>query len=816
MPLNRRRMLLLLGASSLTPAWFVGPASATPAVAGMADPFFLILDDISAETPAAAINAVVAPFAALGIPCAFVIRPAAAEDGAAAMAAVAAWLRGFLTASPGLGEIVVWSDDLVTAGSYFALRRASDARRRTLAALGIGGADRMMPVLTLAGPEPEPRPGGEPPLDGLRAAGFRNVMLIGGKDRATVSDRCGVNMPCLRGGLRHGIARPAGPILAALRRATDEAGAAMLILSLAEAGDLPPGGLADGATALARGIGDLVEAGRLAPSLPRQHPLWFDTGTGRLIGLGIAAPPAGDEAAGPGLAALGVALGQAGFPFARLDGDDAVIVGDTDFGMDRNGILHLPTTAPAELVPAGGPQPGGAPGDIVLTVRPADYATPEARATLLASLGASTGGGAAQVLAIPALARRLLPDDPIYRLMLATRRDPPPPAATGPDPAEVATLTEDARLAWSYFERFGNTATGLCPATVFVGADWSTVNRSLTMWDYGSLILAVIAAHALHLIDDDAFRARAEALVRSLPAARIGGLVLPSSEIATDTGASLAQDFNACDTGRLLSALHRLDRHPLTPGIAAPRVAGWTLAGTIRAGRLNSVTAGRLRPFFISHCAHYAARAFALWGHQVQSPYDVASGQSATDAQMQLLYSVAGIGALGAEPLLHEAVEMGPSPAAAYLADVLDGAQRRSFAATGALVCVSEGPLDRAPWFSYQGLRVDLDSDIWDLQTIEPDPAYRSAGFRAANRVFSCKAAFLWAALRPGDHSSRLLDHARARGRLPGIGYASGIYAATGLPMAGYSDLNTNGVILQAIAHRLRHAGRRPVARPRR
>jgi hypothetical protein len=32
------------------------------------------------------------------------------------------------------------------------------------------------------------------------------------------------------------------------------------------------------------------------------------------------------------------------------------------------------------------------------------------------------------------------------------------------------------------------------------------------------------------------------------------------------------------------------------------------------------------------------------------------------------------------------------------------------------------------------------------------------------------------------------------------IGFASGIYSKTGKPTANYSDINTNGIILQSIA----------------
>ncbi len=40
-----------------------------------------------------------------------------------------------------------------------------------------------------------------------------------------------------------------------------------------------------------------------------------------------------------------------------------------------------------------------------------------------------------------------------------------------------------------------------------------------------------------------------------------------------------------------------------------------------------------------------------------------------------------------------------------------------------------------------------------------------------------------------------------ATGARPGLGFASGIYAATGQPTSEYSDVNTNGIILEAVAY---------------
>jgi hypothetical protein len=182
---------------------------------------------------------------------------------------------------------------------------------------------------------------------------------------------------------------------------------------------------------------------------------------------------------------------------------------------------------------------------------------------------------------------------------------------------------------------------------------------------------------------------------------------------------------------------------------------------------------------------------------------------------MRLLHQVGRIGPYGAEPLLLEAVEMGLSDPSAFLADVLFGAQHRAHRETGVLYCVSEAPLDRPPWFTYQGLDVTSTEARWAVSGPTTDPRNRTEAFARGMLLINSKAAYLWAAARPSAFSALLVD-AVQECRNPGLpGFSPGIFAATGQPMGGYTDVNTNGVILQAIAFILRgHRPRVPLTDP--
>jgi len=142
------------------------------------------------------------------------------------------------------------------------------------------------------------------------------------------------------------------------------------------------------------------------------------------------------------------------------------------------------------------------------------------------------------------------------------------------------------------------------------------------------------------------------------------------------------------------------------------------------------------------------------------------------------------------------------------MADVLFEAQLRSFETTGRLKCVSETSLNMKPWFAYQGLRVDLPGEAgWVIRTGDPDPQFATETFLNQIEAISSKAAFLWAAHYPHPYSARLLALVRTTARVPDLGFSVGVFVRDGTPMQGYSDINTNGVILSAIAYSLRKTG---------
>jgi hypothetical protein len=385
------------------------------------------------------------------------------------------------------------------------------------------------------------------------------------------------------------------------------------------------------------------------------------------------------------------------------------------------------------------------------------------------------------------------------RALEADRRQKP----SSPVSSDREALLEDAKLAWRFFERYTHPGTGLCPSSVNFTPGGGNIHAAVTMWDVGSQINALIAAAKLEFIDQKQFRASARKLLPQIRGRLSQGRLLPQGWIRTDRDRWGNKDFDGSDAGRLMSALDCLRRFdPQLEDSLQETVSRWDLSRVVLNREVFSVTDGTLNTSFISHSAHYVARAFRRWGLDVRSPYEVFSGRSATDGQMALLEAAASIGPFGAEPLLLEAMELGMSAESSFLAEVLFSAQLEEFRETGEIICVSEGPIDEAPWFTYQGLLLDRKKRTWAVDTVGEELEYRNSSYWESHRVFSTKAAFLWAAYQPHELSEKMVEMARRLGRTQN-GFASSIYSRTGRPTAYYTDINTNAVILQAVTRML-------------
>ena len=829
-PINRRRLLQSGTAVGLALSLPPGLTGAARAATSVALQVILLAGDAAPDTVREAIRVLVDN----GVPVGLSLTPAAAAAGVETARA----------------DALVEAGDIARLPPYFQARRLSELRRALKAALPEG--ETLHGVVA-------PDPGGALDLGGLGAPRLVNAFLIPGEPTPAWVETLSNQVTVARGGfvVRAGAADAARAYLVEVL-STPEQFLATLYIELAGA----PNAVIDTVTEIAYSVGWEVSVGRLVPLAPSELGARFSEDFRRLVGLRLDPPPPGAEAEGnAALLALTAALDAAtiAYSVARDDPGGATASDCLRLGPDPD-IAGLPrgltcvmvppsdtTSAPA-LAEAGtlaaleAAEPGfvGLDGDGLLhlpsgvTVTDAEGVTRFAAtlpltttailaldAEALASPAQRNGAvaGLRRLIAIPGtrivniayLARLILPPDPVFDTMRQTRIAAP--ALVARTTAKVSasgrvSLLQDAARAWGYFETVTVARTGLPAATVAFNPDGTpgVEHRVLTQWDVGSALFAQVAARKLGLIDADTFLAHRDAHIAALQQATLRKVRLPRALFDITNPASGSTEFNMCDTARLLSALKAVEAaSPAGDTAVRDLVASWDLAAATTDGVPHSYDGRIFYPLPPTHCTNYVARTLALWGITAISQYDTYyQGETETDRQMYLLETIAETGALGAEPLLLEGLELGFDAPTGYLRDVLLAAQIAETAASGNLIAPSESPLDRAPWFSYQGLRVDYDGPTrWDVTMISDDARYQTDEYRVENRVIPTKAAFLWAATHPHPYSGRLLAYARAHGRLP-TGFASAIYTATDTPTVDYGDVNTNGIILEAIAALLR------------
>ena len=95
---------------------------------------------------------------------------------------------------------------------------------------------------------------------------------------------------------------------------------------------------------------------------------------------------------------------------------------------------------------------------------------------------------------------------------------------------------------------------------------------------------------------------------------------------------------------------------------------------------------------------------------------------------------------------------------------------------------------------------------MWATDTVAGLEAHRTQAFRDEHLSISSKAAYLWSAYKDHPFCDTLLAIVREKAKTP-YGFAPSINQRTGEASKTYSDINTNSVILQSIAHMLKGEG---------
>jgi len=380
----------------------------------------------------------------------------------------------------------------------------------------------------------------------------------------------------------------------------------------------------------------------------------------------------------------------------------------------------------------------------------------------------------------------------------------------------ASSLKKDAEIAWQYFAtKTPGARQGLVPAAMWPEGGALGRYNILTMWDAGSLILAYLSARSIGIIDEKEFDQRMRTVMTFLRNStfRWGQLTLPNYRTQIVGGTTVEGGYDTTDTGRLLAALHILDKVTNGAYQAKQQVARWSLAGMVSKGQPYDIKSSSRYEARCFNYVHYIARAYALWDIEIDTGFSREIRADDAASRQAFIDHVASVGPIASEPHTNEAIELGHSARSRILADELYAAQKERFAETGRLTSVSEAPIDKQPWFTYQGYNLDAEAGPrWPVDSVVTERKWATDQFAETFRMTSSKAAYLWLAERGDDYATKLRNFIAAKAPSGGFGYYAGIYESSGRAPR-IMDVNTNAAVLESVAFIL--ADRKPLVEMR-
>jgi hypothetical protein len=395
---------------------------------------------------------------------------------------------------------------------------------------------------------------------------------------------------------------------------------------------------------------------------------------------------------------------------------------------------------------------------------------------------------------------------PSFTQALALPEDALPLRAPG---AELSSRERRwAEAAWSYFQNNTRPETGL--------ADSVKGYPSTTLWDTGSQLMGILSAEELGLISSEDSSKRLASALASLERMPLCEGKLPNKAYDTRTLAMVDYNNNpvtqclgwsALDVARIGVPFSIIVwRKPELTAQVRRITAAWkleaavgegVLVGTSRTkqGALESHQEGRFG------YEQYGAKSLLLLGLDVARALDYGayvaftsvSGQSIAHDRRKPAEYGGTHNAVLSEPYVLEGVEFGFDSVTLPVSRALLLAQLNRSQATGKLTAVSEDHLDKPPHFVYSS--VLSGEKPWAVFTPEAKPA-------EAFRTLSTKAALGWGVLFEGPYPDRLLEALDAVVE-PGQGLYAGIYESDG-SVNRVLTANTNGIVLELLAYRLR------------
>ncbi len=351
--------------------------------------------------------------------------------------------------------------------------------------------------------------------------------------------------------------------------------------------------------------------------------------------------------------------------------------------------------------------------------------------------------------------------------------------------------------AWKYFKENTESSTGLVYPNVIINDDYTYKNPKAAIWDIASSLLGIASAEKLGIISLKEGIHRITKILDFLQTCELYQGQYPNFTYDVTTtqmvkeGPGIAWD----DLARMLTALKIIKTHyPSLEDNCNSVIERWVLIpveGLYQPDKDEEIYKEvKTSPYW-----DYMDASFGLWGYRNEpvslwaslknKMYGLFSG-SEPDYYDRLLIP---------ESYILQAIEMGQTEKGEEILDLIHNVQEARYKHEGIITSISEGDLDRKPWFVYCGLVVSEEGfTIWPVvgsiwQDGEGYPEYR---------FISSKAAIAWQALKENDYSRLSYDLIRRKALNYQFGFYTGIYEES-QKINNSLSVNTNGIILESL-----------------
>jgi len=351
--------------------------------------------------------------------------------------------------------------------------------------------------------------------------------------------------------------------------------------------------------------------------------------------------------------------------------------------------------------------------------------------------------------------------------------------------------------AWKYFKENTESSTGLVYPNVVIKDDYTYKHPKAAIWDIASSLLGIASAEKLGIISLKEGIHRITRILDFLQTCELYQGQYPnfSYDVTTTQMVKEGPGIVWDDLARMLTALKIIKTHyPSLKDNCNSVIERWVLT-PIEALYQPDKDEEILKEVKTSPYWDYINASFGLWGYRNEP----ASLWTSLKNKMYGLFS-------GSEPdyydrllipesYILQAIEMGQTEKGEEILNLIHNLQKARYEDEGIITSISEGELDRKPWFVYCGLVASEEGftiwpvvrSIWEVG--EDYPEYR---------FISSKAAIAWQVLKENDYTRLSYDLIRRKALNYQLGFYTGIYEES-REIDSSLSVNTNGIILESL-----------------